>query len=452
MKDKRIIKEGRNNKMRQKEIKKLNNKGITLIALVITIIVLLILAGVSIAMLTGENGILTQAQNAKKETSIAEEKEQIALAYNAVKAEEKGGAITVDKLDKELEKDEADATQEGTNIKVTFRESKREYIIDENGNITEGTGTTPPTGDDNKATVGEIVQPGEGNKEYTSGEYTAIIPEGFMIVPGCEDISKGLVISDNSSDTEKDSSNIVANGNQFVWVPVPDFDKFKRYDFKNNTEVSSKYVEESANGTANTTEVEKMYKSVKDNKGFYIGRYEAGTETERNENSTIEDEVLSKKNKFVYNYIGWNNDGTMTGETSELGGAVEKARNFSTQSGHTNVTSTLVYGVQWDAVMRWISEEGNLAGYFLTNSNGKGNYGTSSTIPTGSNPEYQLKNIYDMAGNVSEWTMEAHSTDNRVYRGGGYIHAGSNAPVTSRSIGSPDGTSPVLGFRLAFFV
>ena len=122
---------------------KRNEEGITLIALVITIIVLLILAGISIAMLTGENGILTQAQNAKKQTSIAEEKEQIALAYNAVKAEEKGGTVTADKLDKELEKDGADATEEGTNIKVTFRESKREYIIDENGNITEAGSKEP---------------------------------------------------------------------------------------------------------------------------------------------------------------------------------------------------------------------------------------------------------------------------------------------------------------------
>lgn len=55
MENKRIIKEGRNKKMKRKEIKKRDNKGITLIALVITIIVLLILAGVSIAMLTGEN-------------------------------------------------------------------------------------------------------------------------------------------------------------------------------------------------------------------------------------------------------------------------------------------------------------------------------------------------------------------------------------------------------------
>lgn len=64
-----------------------NQKGITLIALVITIIVLLILAGVSIAMLTGENGILTQSTRSAAETRIAEAKElaatDVAAAYAA---------------------------------------------------------------------------------------------------------------------------------------------------------------------------------------------------------------------------------------------------------------------------------------------------------------------------------------------------------------------------------
>ena len=63
-----------------------NQKGITLIALVITIIVLLILAGVSIAMLTGNNGILTQANNSKSETAKAEAVEKINLTLNAIKA------------------------------------------------------------------------------------------------------------------------------------------------------------------------------------------------------------------------------------------------------------------------------------------------------------------------------------------------------------------------------
>ena len=69
-----------------------STKGITLIALVVTIIILLILAGVSIAMLTGNNGVLTQGKRAKEETEIAEEKEAISLAMNALKIQKQVGA------------------------------------------------------------------------------------------------------------------------------------------------------------------------------------------------------------------------------------------------------------------------------------------------------------------------------------------------------------------------
>ena len=78
-----------------------NNKGITLIALVVTIIVLLILAGVSIAMLTGDNGILTQSKNAKTDTEKAEAVERINLALNAALAaamEDSSNAPTVDNV------------------------------------------------------------------------------------------------------------------------------------------------------------------------------------------------------------------------------------------------------------------------------------------------------------------------------------------------------------------
>ena len=83
-----------------------NQKGITLIALVITIIVLLILAGVSIAMLTGQNGILTQANSARTETAQAEAVERINLELAALRAKALAGeTLTV-----------ADATQAGTNL------------------------------------------------------------------------------------------------------------------------------------------------------------------------------------------------------------------------------------------------------------------------------------------------------------------------------------------------
>lgn len=123
---------------------KKNSKGITLIALVITIIVLLILAGISIASLTGENGILTKATESKEKTQIEEEKEQIKLAYNASKMEKLGNGDTTKILAKDLQTQldkqnvEAKATDKGTTIVVSFQKSKHTYIIDSDGNITQG--------------------------------------------------------------------------------------------------------------------------------------------------------------------------------------------------------------------------------------------------------------------------------------------------------------------------
>ena len=113
-------------------------RGITLIALVITIIVLLILAGVSIAMLTGNNGILTQAQNASEQTEVGAEKEAISLAYIGATANKEGnGAVTDTDMDDQFGLNGTKADAEGTSpIIVTFYESNRQYMIDENGNIT----------------------------------------------------------------------------------------------------------------------------------------------------------------------------------------------------------------------------------------------------------------------------------------------------------------------------
>lgn len=116
--------------------------GITLIALVITIIVLLILAGISIATLTGENGILTKATTAKAGSIKGEETEQIKLAYNAVLADklEKSDntEITADELKAELVKLEPEVTVTGSpSIIVAFNKSKNEYRVDTKGNVRE---------------------------------------------------------------------------------------------------------------------------------------------------------------------------------------------------------------------------------------------------------------------------------------------------------------------------
>ena len=121
--------------MRKQNLKE--NKAITLIALVITIIVLLILAGVSIAMLTGQNGILTQAQKASEETEVASEKEAVSLAYTSAYTKNKGeGNVTDIQMQEALDENGTDAKASGTGTLVVEFENGRTYMIDQNGNVT----------------------------------------------------------------------------------------------------------------------------------------------------------------------------------------------------------------------------------------------------------------------------------------------------------------------------
>ena len=113
-----------------------NKDGITLISLVVTIIILLILAGITIGMLSGDNGILGQAGNAKTQTDISEEKEILQTSALSAMGKSKYGDIAKDKLDAELNKysgiDSTQETDEG--IEVTFS-SGRTYLVDADGNV-----------------------------------------------------------------------------------------------------------------------------------------------------------------------------------------------------------------------------------------------------------------------------------------------------------------------------
>lgn len=120
------------------------NKGITLIALVVTIIVLMILAGVSISVLQGNNGIIKQAQNAKTETKKSDEKDSIDLAIVASIGENKYGVIEQATFQEQLEKsmggaDKFQMVYETTSkkFKITITESKNVYYVDGDGNISE---------------------------------------------------------------------------------------------------------------------------------------------------------------------------------------------------------------------------------------------------------------------------------------------------------------------------
>ena len=125
-------------------MKKLKQRGITLIALVITIIVLLILAGVSIAMLTGQNGILTQAQKAKTTTDNKSAEEKVKLAVMAARSQSETGALEADKLVTEVTTNyggQADTTAGGFPVTVTI--DGKSFTVDSTGEVTATGDSTP---------------------------------------------------------------------------------------------------------------------------------------------------------------------------------------------------------------------------------------------------------------------------------------------------------------------
>ena len=175
--------------------------------------------------------------------------------------------------------------------------------------------------------------------------------------------------------------------------------------------------------------------------GFYIGRYEAGiNSTTLRIGKTTAQTVVSKKGVAPYNYVPWGAGMSDASEVSGKSGAVYLAKNFATQEGYTSVTSTLCYGSQWDAMCRYIGDSNRTT---LTKS---------AVELTGNVSTDVSKNIYDLAGNCYEWTMEAYTYygDTRVRRGGYYGHVVS---VSGRdNYDDPVGSYDSNGFRCTLYI
>ena len=118
----------------------MRNKGITLVALVITIIVLLLLSGISISMVTGQNGIIKNSNNAKEQTEIANEKDIVQIAVVGARGKEKYGDLTQENLQSQLDKEQEGKTEVndiGDELEVVFIESNRYYVVEKDGGISE---------------------------------------------------------------------------------------------------------------------------------------------------------------------------------------------------------------------------------------------------------------------------------------------------------------------------
>ena len=472
-----------------------NAKGITLIALIITIIVLLVLAGVTIAMLTGENGIINKAMQAKIRTEEAKETEEAGL--KEIENYLNGKSVEAGVVVQDLKSIKSDGT-EGEAI------GKK---------ISDGAGGVVP------------------------------VPEGFYYVGGT--VKSGVVISDSEDDKNKYKGQEVVgkdlNGNQFVFIPVNGIDfKYEQdhtYDGKHEyaytttlsgwTNVSDSWSDDSGEPA-----------SVKNYGGFFIGRYEAGYPDEIKE-GTIVNYKNSATGKVPVSKAGvasWN----LVNQT------VAKAATESMyNAANSKVKSKLVDSYAWDTTCKWLKNSGIIkddsAGkvsstsygnyydstftipkgtlyakhlylnkkkdgvssswYFWNGGAGKYSYGivndekgmkvgvkTGETVPenatrpegaedaasnyytadgrieiaTGSSDDTRTNNIYDLAGNMWEWTTETKIRKNNgnntnytfaVLRGGSFLSGGSNFAVVFRYGYSTVSFSNVnIGFRAVLYI
>ena len=299
------------------------------------------------------------------------------------------------------------------------------------------------------------------------------IPDGFVYVGGTRD--SGLVISDAAADKEKYKGQTTVGtdlqGNQFVWIPVENIADYKRTAYSRNvatgtidSTTNSEQIKLFSSSSYYCTEAlpadEKT--SVETNKGFYIGRYEAGDQESTNSKklrasgASTSNTITVKAGQAPYNYV------TITQAKS-------LAEGFSTKQKYSSVKSKLVSSYAWDTAIAFIqktnsdygssSEEGNYRNTTFTytgiadtekNKQTKAN-GTSTLIPTGQTTA--VNNIYDMGGNALEWTTESCSYTSYpyTYRGGSYADHSANLSAGSRDWNSGV-ASAIFGFRCTLYL
>ncbi len=323
--------------------------------------------------------------------------------------------------------------------------------------------------------ISENENSGNGGNSGGSGSTVdgVPIPSGFVYVGGTK--ASGLVISDNAADKEKYKGQTTVGtdlvGNQFVWIPVDSIADYKR------TAYSTKVATGTIDSTTNSEQIKYSNSSyyftetlpadektsVETNKGFYIGRYEAGdqestnSKTLRASGASTSNTITVKAGQAPYNYV------TRTQAKS-------LAEAFSTKQGYTSVTSKLISSYAWDTAIAFIqktnsnygnsSEEGNYSNsptFTYTgiadtekNKQTKAN-GTSTLIPTGQTTA--VNNIYDMGGNVDEWTTEysAVSGNHCTLRGGCCGNDFADSPAGDRNSTSGNANASV-GFRCTLYL
>ena len=412
-------------------MKNKGEKGVTLVALVITIVLLLILAGISIKFTLGDEGIVKRAQNAANDY-----KDQIEGIASHINNVDDWIDENVDKVKNEVNKKaDANGTINGKKAGTNNPIIPKGYTPIDAGDAKWGDGSSAPTQD--SVDHGLVIRDDAGN------EWVWIPVEASTLSSMYVTSNDGIALSGDVGVTTKMYTKTTTIGRTGDTTTIsrstPNTTDYREPDLIVGSDGASCDKEESyyktilgfdtpkAMAEAFTIDYANMISSIKKYGGFYIGRYELSNEGVQKGKATL-------TNTDWYNLY----------------------KKCATLNASEKVESKMIWGIQWDLACDFISKKGDQKS--ITNSAIWGNYSNStgnaavmdgttqkygSDQVTGYSEYWKANNIYDLAGNWWEWTQEAYSTYGRAYRGGSYDHDGSDYPMSYHYRYNATHTSPI---------
>ena len=388
------------------KFKNKQERGITLIALVVTIVVLLILAGVSISLVLSNNGVISKAKDARNQYAEAQTNDEKQLNeisdWIDTKVGDTTGGDSVTKID-------------GVPIPDGY------YYV--GGTKAKGLVISDAEADNEKYNGQENV-----GKDLAGNQWVWVpveTPSSLYTT-----VTEGVALSGSTGvKTTKYTNSAIISG---ITRGLPGNTNWREPDIVTNStwgdtdERAKKAGFSSLANMAETmvSEYEEMIASLEKYKGFYIGRYELTASGEK------------------------------TGTTQTNADWYTLYKNCTTLASGTKVKTRMIWGLQWDATCKWLAT----SKFDITDSSKWGNYsnntadGHGTEQNTGFSESWKANNIYDFAGNCLEFTQEAYLTVSRAIRGGYCGNDGSSTPVSRRSSGNPTLTFNNYGSRPTLYL